>query len=110
MPKRWLSTARAAEHLGIAKSSLYMLVCLGTIPAYRPTPGSRSVRFKVEDLDAYLESVRVQPGDLLHLLDDQVRDQLRRLLDDSPGQARDGEGCAGAGLVERFDSADAVGS
>lgn len=62
--KEWLSTVDAAAHIGVEKKTLYKLVDDGVITAYRP---SRSLRFRRADLDAYLESVRVRPGDITHL-------------------------------------------
>lgn len=65
MPEqRWLGTAEAAAYIGVGKVKLYQLVHDGVIPAYRP---SRSMRFRITDLDDYLDSVRVQPGDVAHL-------------------------------------------
>jgi excisionase family DNA binding protein len=70
----WKSSREAAHHLGISEATLYRLVDEGTIPAYRPT---RSLRFRTTDLDAYLETARVQPGDLMHLRSDAVGQAAR---------------------------------
>lgn len=66
----WRSSKQAAEHLGVSLSTLYKLVNDGEVVAYRP---SRSLQFKLEDLDSYLEGTRVQPGDLDHLVRHQRR-------------------------------------
>lgn len=63
----WKSTRAAAEYLGVSEATLYRLVDEGLLPAYRP---GRVFRFRTPDLDEYLESVRVQPGDLAHLRSD----------------------------------------
>ncbi len=62
--QEWLSTVEAAVHIGVDKKTLYKLVDSGLIKAYRP---SRSLRFRRTDLDTYLESVVVRPGDISHL-------------------------------------------
>ena len=61
----WISSAKAAEHIGVALTTLYRLVDDGKIPAYRP---GRSLRFRVSDLDAFLEETKVKPGELSHLV------------------------------------------
>jgi excisionase family DNA binding protein len=63
----WKSSREAAEYLGISEGTLYRLVDEGLLPAYRP---GRSLRLRTPDLDNYLESVRVRPGDLAHLRSD----------------------------------------
>lgn len=60
----WLGTQDAARHLGITPRTLYRLINEGEIPAYKL---GRVLRIKQSDVDAFLESVRVQPGDLEHL-------------------------------------------
>jgi excisionase family DNA binding protein len=52
-PERWLTADEAAEHLGIARSTLHDLVCDGRLPRHGPK-GSR-LRFRREDLDAYAQ-------------------------------------------------------
>jgi excisionase family DNA binding protein len=61
---RWCSTIDAASRLGITARTLYRMIDEGTIPAYR---FGRVFRFKADDIDAFLESSRVQPGSLGHL-------------------------------------------
>jgi excisionase family DNA binding protein len=88
----WKSTEGACAHLGVSKNSLYKLVYLGLVPAYRPTPDSRSLRFKESDLDSYLETRRVPPESVLHLLPEQDQKRLR-----PEGQAVDPGAQAGVG-------------
>lgn len=61
----WRSAKQAAAYLGVSLSTLYRLVNDGAVGAYRP---ARSLQFKLEELDAYLDQTKVQPGDLDHLV------------------------------------------
>ena len=64
-PGRWLSTHEAREHLGgIQLRTLYRLIDSGEVLAYKM---GRVIKLRQEDLDAYLEENRVQPGQLRHL-------------------------------------------
>lgn len=65
MEPKWMSTAEAAAVLGVYSRTLYRLVDSGDLPAYRI---GRVIRFKREDVDAYIETSRVKPGELAHLL------------------------------------------
>jgi excisionase family DNA binding protein len=64
---RWLSTREAAHHLGITTRTLYRLIDSGQIPAYR---FGRVIRLKTAEVDAFVESARIQPGSLEHLYAD----------------------------------------
>jgi excisionase family DNA binding protein len=64
---RWLSTRDAAHHLGITTRTLYRLIDSGQIPAYR---FGRVIRLKTAEVDAFVESARIQPGSLEHLYAD----------------------------------------
>jgi excisionase family DNA binding protein len=64
---RWLSTREAAHHLGITTRTLYRLIDSGQIPAYR---FGRVIRLKTDEVDAFVESARIQPGSLEHLYAD----------------------------------------
>ena len=66
----WLGTQDAARHLGITARTLYRLINEGEIPAYKL---GRVLRLKLTDVEAFLESVRVQPGDLEHLYPERKR-------------------------------------
>lgn len=62
--EEWLGTQDAAAVLGITPRTLYRLINEGAVAAYKL---GRVLRLKREDLDAYLESCRVRPGELDHL-------------------------------------------
>lgn len=63
-PIHWLGTTEAAERLGVVPRTLYRMIDAGQIPAYKM---GRVLRLKESDLDAFLETTRVQPGELSHL-------------------------------------------
>ncbi|MDG2029255.1 MAG: helix-turn-helix domain-containing protein [Acidimicrobiales bacterium] len=60
----WLSTPGAAERLGITARTLYRFIDEGQLPAYK---FGRVIRLKKDDVDAYIESCRVEPGSMAHL-------------------------------------------
>jgi excisionase family DNA binding protein len=60
----WLSTAAAAKRLGITPRTLYRFIDQGEIPAYR---FGRVIRLKQEEVDAFIEKSRIEPGTLEHL-------------------------------------------
>ena len=64
---RWLGTKEAAEHLGITPRTLYKLANEGKLPMYRM---GRVFRLKQDDVDAFIETTRVEPGSLAHLYPD----------------------------------------
>jgi excisionase family DNA binding protein len=66
---RWLGTTEAAERLGIVPRTLYRMIDEGEIPAYKM---GRVIRVKESDLEAFLESTKVQPGTLAHLYPERV--------------------------------------
>ena len=66
----WLSTAEAAKKLGIGARTLYRLIDEGEIPAYKL---GRVLRLKLSDVETFLESARVRPGDLEHLYPERKR-------------------------------------
>ena len=57
----WLSTRRAAQHLGITTRTLYRFIDRGEIPAYR---FGRVIRLKQREVDAFIETHRIQPRTL----------------------------------------------
>lgn len=61
---QWLGTAEAARHLGITPRTLYRLIDAGELPAYK---FGRVIRLKQDDIDAFVESSRIEPGTLEHL-------------------------------------------
>ncbi len=60
----WLSTKEAARRLGVTARTLYRFIDEGDLPAYR---FGRVIRLKPADIDAYIESCRIEPGTLEHL-------------------------------------------
>lgn len=60
----WLSTPAAAARLGITARTLYRFIDEGQVPAYK---FGRVIRLKQADVDAYIESCRVEPGSMSHL-------------------------------------------
>lgn len=66
----WLGTQDAARQLGITARTLYRLINEGEIPAYKL---GRVLRLKLVDVEAFLESARVRPGDLEHLYPERKR-------------------------------------
>jgi excisionase family DNA binding protein len=70
---RWMSTRQAAAYLGITPRTLYRLIDSGQVPAYR---FGRVFRLQGREIDAFIDSARIQPGDLRHLYDtDEVADE-----------------------------------
>lgn len=57
----WLSTAQAADLLGIKPPTLYRLIDRGEVPAYRI---GRVIRLIEWDVVAYIDRARISPGDL----------------------------------------------
>ena len=60
----WLSTKEAAARLGVTLRSLYRFIDEGDLAAYK---FGRVIRLKEADVDRYIESCRIEPGDLEHL-------------------------------------------
>lgn len=63
----WLSTRDASERLGVTLRTLYRFIDEGRLPAYQL---GRVIRLQAEDVDHFIESVRIQPGSLAHLYPD----------------------------------------
>ena len=63
----WLSTADAAKALGITPRTLYRFINSGELAGYR---FGRVIRVKRVDVEAFIESSRIQPGTLDHLSPD----------------------------------------
>ena len=61
---RWLSTKEASARLGVTLRSLYRFIDAGELSAYR---FGRVIRLMESDLDAFIESRRIEPGTLEHL-------------------------------------------
>ena len=63
-PIQWLSTAEAAKFLGITPRTLYRFIDEGQIAGYR---FGRVIRLKQDDVDAFIEASRIEPGTLERL-------------------------------------------
>lgn len=63
----WLTSQEAARWLGVTVRTLYRAIDEGKLTAYRM---GRVIRIQRPDLEAYLESSRIQPGELVHLYPD----------------------------------------
>lgn len=64
---QWLSTAEAANRLGITPRTLYRFIDEGQLVAYR---FGRVIRLKTTDVDLFIEACRIEPGTLEHLYPD----------------------------------------
>lgn len=62
VPKQWMNVKEAAEFLGVQVSTLYSYISSRRIPFYK-IPGSQLVKFKVSDLNSWLESGKVETID-----------------------------------------------
>jgi excisionase family DNA binding protein len=60
----WLSTREASARLGVTLRSLYRFIDGGDLAAYK---FGRVIRLKGDDVDRFIESCRIAPGDLEHL-------------------------------------------
>lgn len=72
----WLSTRAAAEQLGITTRTLYRLIDSGQLPAYK---FGRVIRLKQDEIEAFVQSARIVPGELEHLYGESAageRDEL----------------------------------
>lgn len=58
---KWLSVNETAKELGLGRSAIYALVASGQLACYRIGPSEGRIRFKPEDIEAYVESKRVGP-------------------------------------------------
>lgn len=57
----WMSTAEAAEYLGVQPRTLYRFIDEGRLAAYR---FGRVIRLKRFDVEAFVQSCRIEPGSL----------------------------------------------
>ena len=60
----WFSTQDAAKRLGVTTRTLYRFIDEGSVAAYKM---GRVIRIKKTDLDAFIDSTRVEPGSMKHL-------------------------------------------
>ena len=63
VPKQWLNVSEAAALIGVTKNTIYAYVSGKRIPHYK-IPGSQLVKFRVSDLNAWLESGKVETADI----------------------------------------------
>ena len=63
----WISTAEAAECLGIGPRTLYRLIDHGELPAYK---FGRVIRLQQAEVDQYIQRARIQTGTPKHLYPD----------------------------------------
>ncbi len=68
---QWLSTADAAQRLGITPRTLYRFIDEGQVPAYR---FGRVIRLKQHEVDTFIDACRIEPGTLEHLYPEPVSD------------------------------------
>jgi len=61
---QWLSTKEAAARLGVALRSLYRFIDEGELVAYK---FGRVIRLKEGDVEHFIETCRIAPGQLEHL-------------------------------------------
>lgn len=66
---KWLSTAEAARQLGVTPRTLYRFIDEGQLAAYR---FGRVIRLKDDEVSAFIESCRIEPGTLEHLYPEAV--------------------------------------
>jgi excisionase family DNA binding protein len=59
-----MSTAKAAEWLGITPRTLYTFIDTDQLPAFR---FGRVIRLKQNDIEDFVETHRVHPGEIRHL-------------------------------------------
>ena len=63
----WLSTDATANTLRVTARTVYGLINRGELIAYR---FGRVIRLKADEVDAFIESCRIEPGTLEHLYPD----------------------------------------
>jgi excisionase family DNA binding protein len=63
-PIVWLSTKECCARLGVTVRTLYRFIDEGQLVAYQM---GRVIRVQEQDLDRFIESVRISPGSRAHL-------------------------------------------
>lgn len=63
-PIEWMKSGEAADYLGITTRTLYKFIDEGKLPGYRV---GRVIRLKASDVEAFVETLRIEPGTLEHL-------------------------------------------
>lgn len=67
--KKWLTVEGAADYLGLKKSTIYAYIHERKLPYYKR---GHIVRFKVEELDEWMEASRVES------LQEHIQNQLHK--------------------------------
>jgi excisionase family DNA binding protein len=60
----WLSTRDTCQRLGVTLRTLYRFIDEGQLPAYKM---GRVIRLQSDDVDGFIERMRIAPGTLEHL-------------------------------------------
>src|SRR5436305_9638498 len=68
---QWMSTGEAARRLGVTVRTLYRLIDEGELPAYK---FGRVIRLQENEVDAFIDRSRIEPGRLQHLYPDARRE------------------------------------
>ncbi len=63
-PIQWMGTREACERLGVTLRTLYRFIDEGQLPAYKM---GRVIRLQAQDIDVFIEHMRIAPGSLEHL-------------------------------------------
>lgn len=63
-PIQWMGTREACERLGVTLRTLYRFIDEGQLPAYKM---GRVIRLQAQDIDGFIERMRIAPGSLDHL-------------------------------------------
>ncbi len=63
-PIHWMGTREACERLGVTLRTLYRFIDEGQLPAYKM---GRVIRLQAQDIDGFIERMRIAPGSLDHL-------------------------------------------
>lgn len=71
---RWMSTRETSQRLGITLRTLYRFIDEGRLPAYKL---GRVIRIQESDVERFIDSARISPGDLRNLYPEPKRDVAR---------------------------------
>jgi excisionase family DNA binding protein len=66
-PIVWLSTKECCARLGVTVRTLYRFIDEGQLVAYQM---GRVIRVQEQDLEKFVDSVKISPGSLAHLYPD----------------------------------------
>ena len=78
-PIVWLSTKECCSRLGVTVRTLYRFIDEGQLAAYQM---GRVIRVQENDLNAFVDSVRIKPGSLAHLYPDPTLPETADASDD----------------------------